>query len=249
MKTIYAGFVSQKGGVGKSALTTLTASYLHYNTKVNVGVIDADYPQYSILKQRERDIDIINNNDYFKGLAYTQFKRINKKAYPILSSTPETAIDTANAHMEKSKNNHIVFFDLPGTVQSKGVLSTLAQLDYIFIPIIADRLVLESSLSFAKILNEKFVSTKIARLKGIYLFWNQIDTREKSNLYTLYNNIIKELNLILLDNHIQDTKRFRKETITDKRIVFRSTLFPPARQFAKCGLEDLIIEITKIMLS
>lgn len=246
MKTIYTGFVSQKGGVGKSVLTTLTASYLHYNTKVNITVVDADYPQHSILKQRERDIDIIDKNDYFKRLAYTQFKRINKKAYTILTSTPETAIATADSHLEKNKNNHIVFFDLPGTVQSRGVLSTLAQLDYIFIPIIADRLVLESSLSFAKILNEKFV-----KLKGIYLFWNQVDTRETSNnLYTLYNKIIQELNLVLLNNKILDTKKFRKETITNKHLIFRSTLFPPTRQFAnKCGLEDLVIEVTKIMLA
>lgn len=251
MKTIYAGFVSQKGGVGKSALTTLTASYLHYNTKVNVGVIDADYPQYSIAKQRERDAEIIDKNDYFKRLAYTQFTRINKKAYPILCSTPETAISTANAHVGKNKDTNIVFFDLPGTVQSTGVLSTLALLDYIFIPLIADRLVLESSLSFAKILNEKFVSNPTVHLKGIYLFWNQIDTREKSNnLYTLYSNVIKDLNLTLLNNRIFDTKRFRKETLTDKHLVFRSTLFPPARQFAnQSGLEDLVITITKIMLA
>ena len=35
---------NQKGGVGKSALTTLLASYLHYICKCKVLVVDCDYP-------------------------------------------------------------------------------------------------------------------------------------------------------------------------------------------------------------
>lgn len=38
---------NQKGGVGKSALTTLLASYLHYICKCKVLVVDCDYPQWS----------------------------------------------------------------------------------------------------------------------------------------------------------------------------------------------------------
>lgn len=38
---------NQKGGVGKSALTTLLASYLHCICKRKVLVVDCDYPQWS----------------------------------------------------------------------------------------------------------------------------------------------------------------------------------------------------------
>jgi cellulose biosynthesis protein BcsQ len=54
-KSIYVAFSNQKGGVGKSAFTTLVASSLHYAGGKNVAVFDCDYPQYSIHAMRERD--------------------------------------------------------------------------------------------------------------------------------------------------------------------------------------------------
>jgi len=57
-KTLLVAFSTQKGGIGKSALTVLMASHFHYVKGYNVGVIDCDYPQYSILKMRERDVEI-----------------------------------------------------------------------------------------------------------------------------------------------------------------------------------------------
>lgn len=48
-------FASQKGGVGKSTLTVLAASWLHYLHGIRVAVVDCDYPQHSILKLSNRD--------------------------------------------------------------------------------------------------------------------------------------------------------------------------------------------------
>ena len=41
---------NQKGGVGKSALTVVLASYLHYEKDLNVAIIDCDSPQHSLGK-------------------------------------------------------------------------------------------------------------------------------------------------------------------------------------------------------
>ena len=46
-------FASQKGGVGKSTLTVLAASWLHYLHGIRVAVVDCDYPQHSILEPRQ----------------------------------------------------------------------------------------------------------------------------------------------------------------------------------------------------
>ena len=40
----------------------------------------------------------------------------------------------------------VVFFDMPGTLRSNGVIKTLSQMDYIFTPLSADRFVVESTL-------------------------------------------------------------------------------------------------------
>ena len=47
-ETKYVAFSTQKGGVGKTTLTVLVASYLHYVKGYDVAVIDCDFPQYSI---------------------------------------------------------------------------------------------------------------------------------------------------------------------------------------------------------
>lgn len=250
MRTILMSFANQKGGVGKTTFTSAFASYIHYQTKLNVLVIDADFPQHSLLANRQRDVERVNADAYLKQLAMNHFRIMNKKAYPILKSEPGTAIQVAMEYLARNNDIHIVLFDLPGTVQSDGVLFTLSSLDFVFIPLIADRIVLESSLAFSTTLDKAFRQNDEVRLGGIYLFWNQIDGREKSDLYTIYEGVIKKLNLEILKNHILDTKRFRKEMISEKRQIFRSTLFPSSRRFlVESHLEDLILEITKIILS
>lgn len=46
-ETKYVVFSTQKGGAGKTTLTVLVASYLHYVKGYDVAVIDCDFPQYS----------------------------------------------------------------------------------------------------------------------------------------------------------------------------------------------------------
>ena len=66
-------FSTQKGGAGKTTLTVLVASYLHYVKDYNVAVIDCDYPQHSIAEMRERDLKAATGNEYYKRMAYEQF--------------------------------------------------------------------------------------------------------------------------------------------------------------------------------
>lgn len=41
---LFIAFASQKGGVGKTAFTVLTAGILHYQRGYNVAVVDCDAP-------------------------------------------------------------------------------------------------------------------------------------------------------------------------------------------------------------
>ena len=43
-KPLYVAFSTQKGGAGKTTLTVLVASYLHYVKGYDVAVIDCDFP-------------------------------------------------------------------------------------------------------------------------------------------------------------------------------------------------------------
>ena len=241
-KTLLVAFSTQKGGIGKSALTVLMSGYFHYIKGYNVGVIDCDYAQFSIFNMRSRDRNIATTVDHYKLMAFNQLKK-GKKPYPVVKSMPTDAVIAAEKMIcESEKHLDIIFFDLPGTMNSEGILSTLSMMDYIFSPISADRMVLQSTLEFASLLNENIISTARGNIAGLYLVWNQVDGREKTDLYDLYEKIIAELGLQVMKNFLPDTKRFRHELTEEIKPVFRCTLFPVDKQLVKGSNIDLLAD-------
>ena len=95
-ETVYVALCNQKGGVGKSAMTILLAGYYHYLKGLNVAVVDCDYPQFSLVRMKERDMRTVEHSEYFKQLMVSQFERIKKKAYTIVGSKAENARQTAD---------------------------------------------------------------------------------------------------------------------------------------------------------
>ena len=247
-ETLFIAFSTQKGGAGKTTLTVLVASYLHYVKGMNVAVVDCDYPQHSIAEMRKRDLKTVMEDEHYKLMAYRQLQRIRKKAYPVAESTAEDAVTKADELLEKMPETDIVFFDLPGTVNSTGVLNTLANMDYVFSPIAADRVVMESTLRFASRLNDTLIATGKTNIKGLYLLWNMVDGREKSELYKVYEQVIGELGLKVLKTFLPDSKRFRRELTGEHRALFRSTLFPADGTLVKgSNLKEITEELLSII--
>ncbi len=246
---VFIAFATQKGGVGKTTFTILTASILHYAKGYNVAVIDCDYPQYSIYAMRERDTEQVKSNADYQRLAMQQFTSLNKRAYPILKSTTQSAITMAHEFLQETEIPiDIVLFDLPGTVNTTGMIQTLSQLNHVFIPITADRVVLESSLSFATIIKKVTASNPVNKIKTLRVFWNQVDKRERTELYDVYGKGIQSMELDLMKTKIPDSKRYRKETGRKGKTPFRSTLFPPNRELEKgSNMEKLVNEICQTL--
>ena len=44
-ETLFVAISNQKGGVGKSALSVVLASYFHFEKGLNVAIVDCDSPQ------------------------------------------------------------------------------------------------------------------------------------------------------------------------------------------------------------
>ena len=147
-QTLNVAFATQKGGIGKTALTVLVAGYLHYRLGYPLAVIDCDFPQYSLYEMRERDSRAVLENEYLKRAAYEQMRQPGRAAYPVRKCRVEQAPDTARELATEDRYD-LLFFDLPGTVNSAGILRTIAQMDYIFAPISADKVVLEKPIPFA----------------------------------------------------------------------------------------------------
>ena len=248
-KTVFIAFSSQKGGVGKSTFTTLVASTMHYRLGYNVVVFDADFPQHSLMKMKARDLTMIMENEALKKQAYKQFTTINKKAYPIMQCKADSVLEEASQFIKDSSIPiDVVFFDLPGTVNTPGILNALAGMHHVFTPITADRLVMESTLIFTQLLQDVIKKKGKTSIETINLFWNQVDGRESTPLYEVYNQLIEQLGLSLMQHKIKSSTRFRKESEVDSKTVFRSTLIPPdVRLMRACHLDLFMNEFLKII--
>ena len=148
-ETLFIAFSTQKGGAGKTTLTVLVASYLHYVKGMNVAVVDCDYPQHSIAEMRKRDLKTVMEDEHYKLMAYRQLQRIRKKAYPIAESTAEDAVAKADELLEKMPpfltggemidsvtRDGAVYAELPhkfeaGTVNAGGAVALAAAIDYL----------------------------------------------------------------------------------------------------------------------
>ncbi|SIR48791.1 MULTISPECIES: ParA family protein [unclassified Chryseobacterium] len=242
-------FSTQKGGVGKSTFTTLMASLLHYQMGYQIAVFDCDFPQYSLLQMRERDLKMVMQNEILKKIAHKQFTSINKKAYPIFQSKSDQVLEDIDAYVNGSETiPDVIFLDLPGTVNTAGILKTLTKVHYIFSPITADRVVLESTLSFTHVLTNVLMKETQTGIRAVYLFWNQVDGRERTLLYKNYSKVISDLGLPLMETSITDSKRFRKEGESTSKTVFRSTLLPAdPKLLAQCRLDQFVEEFLRIV--
>lgn len=142
----------------------------------------------------------------------------------------------------------MVLFDLPGTMGSDGVIAAISALDYLFVPIKADRLVLESTLNFATTINDRLIKTGLSSLKRLCLFWNMVDRRERTTLYNIYQQGFSLLGLDCLQTRIPVRSNFTKDLSSTGGPVYRSTLFAPDATFTReCGFDMFMDEIMGIL--
>ena len=247
-RTIYAAFSTQKGGAGKTTMTVLVASHLHYVKGYNVAVIDCDFPQHSVSELRGRDYKTVDDDEYYQKLACEQITRLGGKGfYPVVESNPGDALNEAE-RLCRDGDFDFVFFDLPGTINSHDLVTTIAHMDYIFAPIVADRFVLESTLNYLIALRDRAVGTGKSRIKGVHLFWNMVDGREKTDLYEKYDAFIATLGFPVLKTSIPNSLRFRHESQTGRKPLFRSTLFPvDKRLIGSSNIDALTDEILELL--
>ncbi len=131
MNTVLFSFGNQKGGVGKSTLTALFASYVHYRTEFSVAVVDADDMQSTLKKWRATDLkNGLDEND-----TYDLFKIASK--------------DFPNLYRTKIHGNYnIVVLDMPGTLKQEGVVTSLIPVNLVISPLNLTQADIDATKSF-----------------------------------------------------------------------------------------------------
>ena len=194
-------------------------------------------------------MEVVKTTPVYQNLLIEQATRLNKKAYPVIGSNPADCMTDWKAFKEKADTHYdAVLFDLPGTMGSDGVIAAISALDYLFVPIKADRLVLESTLNVATTINYRLIKTGASRLKSLHLFWNMVDRRERTTLYDVYQQGFSLLGLDCLKTRVPVRSNFTKDLSPAGGPVYRSTLFAPDAAFTKeCGFDAFMGEIMEIL--
>lgn len=241
----FISICSQKGGVGKSTFTVLAASLLHYRMGRRVLVVDCDYPQWSIHEQRQRELQLVDGSERYKLMLLRQYKDTGRKIWPVVRCRLPEALGEAERFLDGQDEEYdYVLFDLPGATAVKGVLPLVSALERVFVPMKADKMVMESSVVFARLVAESFVPNPECATAGVHLFWTMIDRRERTPLYGQYEAALARFGLPVMHTHVPARSRFNRELQPEGGPVSRSTLFAPERAFAaECCLQELCEEI------
>lgn len=214
-----------------------------------MAVVDCDYPQHSVLKQRNRDTTFVRSSAEHRRMI-SALSSLGRESYPVLAATPSKAIERWQSYSRSRTDAPVwdaVLFDLPGTAGTEGVLTTLMAMDYLFVPMKADRMVLESTLNFAATINDNLIASGKSAIKGLYLFWNLVDRRERNSLFSIYETGINRLGLRCLATAIPVRANFNRDLSADRPIC-RCTLLPPDRTFTReCGFDALMTELCQLV--
>lgn len=174
-------FANQKGGVGKTTLCALFASYL-VGKGHSVAVFDTD-PQQSIVKKRASD------SATYAGapLPYT--------VHPF-SLTNEQALLSLIGNLRNTGSVDFVLFDSAGSLNDQALLALFANSDYLLTPFHYDNLTVPSTAVFVAVVVELRRSLGKAMTTVHYIIPNLeesgVGTKEEKELWSLVNEKFRQ---------------------------------------------------------
>ncbi|GAB2530877.1 ParA family protein [Fibrivirga algicola] len=225
---------TQKGGVGKTTLTMLLATYYHTTVGKPVTVIDADFPQHSFDATRRSELASIQNDEEIQSLYVTLYPEMNRELYKVYKgSLEELAMFLTD--LKGRGEDELVFIDMPGTMNVKGFDRVASQLDYVILPMEADKMSFTAGLQTLDLF-DLFREAKGADYQ-LFMLWNKYKKSENPSLMQGIENIVRERgNVKILEHRVSDSVTWKRE---------RSTLFPSDKVKNLVGELNQLLNITQ----
>lgn len=247
---IRVGFGSQKGGIGKSTIAEVLASFLYYEKNIKLLIMDCDYAQHSFYRLRERDKKAVEENTALQEKLKAYIRKTGKRSYRVLKAKPQEAIKVAEEYIAEHPEEEIsvVIYDLPGRSDSSDLLSLALEMDYIISPIEADLQSIASCMAYAITIRDMGVMLSGSRIKQIFMMWNKVDRRVNTRIMESYDKEIEEYGLGLLKTRLPRSVKFSRELSMNTGGVFRSTYMAPEKDLlAGSNIEELANELIEIL--
>lgn len=223
-------FATQKGGMGKTTLSVLVASWLHYKRRIPVAVLDVDASQLSVFTLRLRE------SEQMDEATRVRFNEQDIDPYPIVRGEPA---DVPHLLTQVPPEIRFVFIDLPGNIDVAGYEQALSKVDYLLVP-------METS--------EFSVTTGFNYLNAI----RQIDLLPADRCRIVWNKYKDSRDAVLADQLTERFNEYGFDSLKSRipqRDSYqdagnRSTLFPiPIQYLRNSGLKDLFVEIELLALT
>jgi len=177
---ITISILSSKGGTGKSTLSILLPTALYHKKNLRVMVLDADYPQYSIIKKRERELRILASEP--KRLERYETLYSERAPYPILPCKLE---DCSSLIQKYTDQYDVIFVDIPRHIQAPEQHPFFKEINYFFIPLIPEELSLLEFYLFYDFLQKKIMPHSNAFQKSMLVF-NQVKVQIMKKVIPAY---------------------------------------------------------------
>lgn len=216
---IYLAIASPKGGVGKTSLTVLAASILHYHRGCDVVVVDCNHPVYTIARLRQQESEELNHQSLMR-LKH----RASYAPYPILCTPVREAQNRVKRHCADNPPRCILF-DLPPLMRTEGTVELLSAMDAVVFPVTGSPMDMEAVRHFIDTLGEQILTMGKGNIKELYLLRNMTQAWERAEADERCRSLADETGALLMQTSLSHSRLFRPFFSERKRGI--CTLFPP----------------------
>ena len=218
-KPIYLAIASPKGGVGKTSLTVLAASILHYHRGYNVAVVDCNHPVYTIARLRQQETEELNHQSLMHLKHRTAYA-----PYPIICTPVREALNWVERHCADN-TPHCILFDLPALMRTEGTVELLSTMDAVLFPVTGSPMDMEAVRHFIDILGEQILTMGKGNIRELYLLRNMIEAWEREDADEHCRILADETGVLLMQTSLSHSRLYRPLLSERRRGV--CTLFPP----------------------
>jgi chromosome partitioning protein len=225
---IVVAFATQKGGMGKTTLSVLVASWLHYKRRIPVAILDVDSSQLSVVNLRLREIEHMDEE------TRQRFNEQGIDHYEVLRGDPA---DVPKLLKQLPADVRIVFIDLPGNIDVEGYETALSSVDYLLVPMETSEFSVTTGFSYLSAIRQ----VELLPADRCRIVWNKYKESRDGALADQLEERFLQYGFTSLKSRIPQRDSYQESGN-------RSTMFPmPSTYLRNSGLKDLFIEIESLL--
>ncbi|WP_345271145.1 ParA family protein [Nibrella viscosa] len=225
---VVLAFATQKGGMGKTTLSVLVASWLHYRRHIPVAILDVDSSQLSVYNLRVRETEQLDEE------TKERFNRQDVDPYPILRGEPA---GVPQMLQQIPADVRLVLIDLPGNIDVEGYETALSKVDYLLVPMETSEFSVTTGFSYLMAIRQ----VDLLPVDRCRVVWNKYKDSRDGVLVDMLEERFKQFGFTCLQSRIPQRDSYQDS-------ANRSTLFPmPTQYLRNSGLKDLFTEIESLL--